>query len=131
MPGWARGPEGGNFRSILWLHFFRCRSHTGPRCGSSLAGLTVLSLGLGSPPAPPHCLFPTPSGLRPQKVSLPISKQSKSHHKYKINKSKIKVPSYPISSVTTPSQFMKKGHVDHFLEAVGVPGQAPNGNSAQ
>lgn len=31
VPSWARGPEGGNFPSVLWLRFFHCRSHTGPR----------------------------------------------------------------------------------------------------
>lgn len=116
--GWARGPDSGNFPSILWLHFFHCRSHTGPRWGSQLAGLTaftVLSLGLGSSLAPSHCLFPTPSGLSPQKVSLPISEWPKSQHEFTINKSKIQVPGYPTSSVITSSQSVQKGHDDHLL----------------
>lgn len=62
----TRGPEDRNFHSIFWLHFFHCRSHISPRCGSSLPGLIglmVFSLGLGSSPDPPHCLFLTPPGL--------------------------------------------------------------------
>lgn len=102
---WSR-----NFHLSLWLHFSHWRSHNGPRWGW-LAGLTVISLGLRCPLVPPHTACSPhyqSSGLR-KSVCRSVSDE------FKINKSKIKLPSYPPSSVITSFWSVKKGYANGFL----------------
>lgn len=69
MSGGLEGPKVGNFPPSCG--FISSTLAQGEESAGWVDRAHRAQLGAWASPAPSHCLFPTPSGLSPQKVSFP------------------------------------------------------------